>query len=103
MQVSIFSNVFSGTPQETSIEAIVRVVKCSDRLSELTSKVRTYLQSDAKKKADKVKKGALPVFIPAAQVMGGKGHDNIVALTGLCFIDIDKISQEEVAKLSSMA
>ena len=103
MQVSIFSNVFSGTPQETSLEAIVRVVKCSDRLSELTSKVRTYLQNDAKKKADKVKKGALPVFIPAAQVMGGKGHDNIVALTGLCFIDIDKISQEEVAKLRALA
>ena len=45
------------------------VVKCSDRLFELTSKVRTYLQSDAKKKADKVKKGAMPVFIPVAQVM----------------------------------
>ena len=103
MQVSIFSNVFSGTPQETSLEAIVRVVKCSDRLSELTSKVRTYLQSGAKKMADKVKKGTLPVFIPAAHVMGGKGHDNIVALTGLCFIDIDKISQEEIAKLRALA
>lgn len=103
MQVSIFSNVFSGTPQETSLETIVSAAKCSDRLSELTSKVRTYLQREAKKKADKVKKGALPVFIPAAQVMGGKGHDNIVALIGLCFIDIDKISQEEIAKLRVLA
>lgn len=36
-------------------------------------------------------------------MIGGKGHDNIVALTGLCFIDIDKISQEEVAKLRVLA
>lgn len=59
MQVSIFSNVFSGPPQETSIESIVSVVKSSGKLYELTSKVRVYLQSDEKKKADKVKKGAL--------------------------------------------
>ena len=59
MQVSIFSNVFSGPPLETSIESIVSVVKSSGKLYELTSKVRVYLQSDEKKKADKVKKGAL--------------------------------------------
>ena len=103
MQVSIFSNVFSGMPQETSLDAIVSVVKSSGKLYELTSKIRAYLQCDLKDKADKIKKGSIPAFMPAAQVMGGKGHNNIVALTGLCFIDIDKISQDEIAKLRVLA
>lgn len=66
MQVSIFSNVFSGTPQETSLDAIVSVVKSSGKLYELTSKIRAYLQCDSKDKADKIKKGYIPAFMPAA-------------------------------------
>lgn len=81
MQVNIFSNVFSSIPKETSLESIGCVVKSNYRLSELTLKIRAYLQCDSKDKADKIKKGSIPAFMPSVQVMGGKGHDNIIALT----------------------
>ena len=55
------------------------------------------------KKAVMIKKGSFPAFVPAAQLLGGKGHDNIVALTGLCFIDIDKISEEEILRVRETA
>lgn len=103
MQVSIFTNVYSGIPQESTLEDIIFSIKSSKRLKKSTSKVRKYLNEGLMEKAVMIKKGSLPAFVPAAQLLGGKGHDNIVSLTGLCFIDIDKISEEEIQRVREIA
>ena len=90
-------------PQETSLEDMIANIRSSSKLYKLTSKVREHLKSGFIDKATKIKKGSLPAFVPSAQVMGGKGHDNIIALTGLCFIDIDKITDEEIQRIKVIA
>ena len=56
MQVSVFTNVYSNMPQETSLEDLIATIRSSSKLYKLTTKVREHLKSGLIDKATKIKK-----------------------------------------------
>ena len=96
MDICIFKNLLTVKPQLTSLEKIVEIIKTSPLLKEYTLKAREYHATGAKKKINSIKKKELPAFAPAGLFFDGKGRINLIGLTGLCFIDIDHFSEEQV-------
>ena len=101
MDICIFKNLKTVKPQLTSLEKIVEIIKTSPLLKEYTLEARHYYATGEKKKLDSIKKNELPAYAPAGLFIDGKGKNNLIGLTGLCFIDIDDITEEQVD--SSMA
>lgn len=89
MEVSIIKNIHATKVQKTTLEKIVRITQTSYMLKSLTERARKHYKAGEKKKGDHIKKFLLPAFAPAGYLLDGKGRDNLVGLTGLCFIDID--------------
>lgn len=99
MRVSIFKNLVSAEPQETSLGQIFHIIKTSEKLREITEKARSFASSGDKESLKKIKKTKFPAFAPAAVLLGGKGREDLMTLTGLCFLDIDHLSEEQMAKV----
>lgn len=96
MDVCIFRNLLSAKPQRTSLEKIVQIIKTSRLLEIHTTKARLFYATGNKEKGDFRKKNLLPAFAPAGWLLDGKGRVNLVDLTGLCFLDIDKLEAEQL-------
>lgn len=96
MEVNIFRNLNSAKVYNTSLAKIVKMIRTSLLLQELTVKARNYYSNGSKRKGDHIKKHELPAFAPAAYLLGGKGRVNLISLTGICFIDIDHVGEEVV-------
>lgn len=96
MDVSIFKNLHSARPQQTSLEKIIEMIRTSHKLEEMTLEARAFYAAGEKEKGDVIKKTKLPAFAPCATLIDGKGRYNLIGLTGLCFIDIDKVDIEQV-------
>lgn len=96
MEVSIFKNLHAAKPQRTPLEKIVEMIKTSPLLQEFTMEARRLYATGEKEKGDSIKKNLLPAFAPAGYLLDGKGRDNLIGLTGLCFIDIDRMEEEQV-------
>ena len=89
MEVSILRSLHATKVQSTTLENIIRITQTSFMLKSLTERARKYYKAGAKGKGDRIKKLLLPAFAPAGYLLDGKGRNNLVGLTGLCFIDID--------------
>ena len=96
MEVTIFKNLLAGKPQRTPLEKIVEIIRTSSLLKEYTLKARRLYAAGEKKKGDSIKKNLLPAFAPAGYLLDGKSRDNLIGLTGLCFIDIDHLEEDQV-------
>lgn len=96
MDVSIFKNLHTAKPQKTPLEKIVRMIQTSPILREYTEEARRHYAEGEKDKGDSIKKCRLPAFAPAGYLLDGKGRNNLVGLTGLCFIDIDHVDEERL-------
>jgi len=96
MDVCIFSNLHAKKPQKTSLEKIVHIIQTSHHLEKLTFEARAHYAAGHKKNGDKIKKNELPAFAPCAYFLDGKSREDIIGLTGLCFLDIDKIAEDQV-------
>ena len=96
MQVSIFKSLTAAKPKWTSLEKIVEMIMTNPYLEQYTRAARKRYASGKKGKADTIKKTCLPAFAPCGYFADGKGREDLIGLTGLCFIDIDKISEEQV-------
>jgi hypothetical protein len=102
MRVSIFKNILCGVPQETSLEQIFHIIKSSEKLRELTEKARSYSSKGDRESLSKMKRNRFPAFAPAATMLGGKGRENLVTLTGICFFDIDHLSDKQMAEIENV-
>ena len=96
MEVSIFKNLRAAKPQRTTLEKIVQIIRTSPLLQEYTEEARRHYIAGEKEKGDTIKKSLLPAFAPAGYLLDGKGRDSLIGLTGLCFIDIDHMEDEQV-------
>jgi hypothetical protein len=96
MEVTIFKNLHAAKPQRTPLEKIVEMIKTSPLLKEYTLEARRLYAAGEKEKGDSIKKNLLPAFAPAGYLLDGKGRDNLIGLTGLCFIDIDHVDEDHV-------
>ena len=96
MKVSIFKNLQTAKPYETTLEKVVEMIMTSHLLAQYTETARNYYSKGKKGKGDNIKKNNLPAFAPCGNLLGGKGRNCLIGLTGLCFIDIDKVTTEQV-------
>lgn len=96
MEVNIIKHLHAGMPQRTSLEKVIQMIMTSPVLEELTDKARRLYADGKKEKGDNIKKNQIPSFFPAAYMLDGIGRQNLIGLTGLSFIDIDKIGEDQV-------
>lgn len=101
MEVNIVKHLHAWKPQRTSLEKVIQMIKTSQVLKDYTDVARLLYAEGKKEQGDFIKKNQIPAFFPAAYMLDGLGRESLIGLTGLCFIDIDKIEEEQVE--SSMA
>ena len=97
MEFSYFTRLTSRTPLTATMEKIVGRTRTSPAIIAQTNGARNWYQKGRKRKGDNIKI-QMPAFAPAAILDGGKTKDDVIDLTGLCFLDIDHISEEDAMK-----
>ena len=95
MTLSYFTRLTSQQPLEITLTKIVGKTKNPNNVQMNTLAARKWYAMGRKGKGDNIKKMHLPAFAPAAILEGGKSKDHVIDLTGLCFIDIDHISESD--------
>lgn len=96
MDLTIFRHLHSAKPQKTPLKKIVDMIRTSQLLEEYTQEARRYYAAGEKAQGDSIKKNLLPAFAPAGYLLDGKGRDNLIGLTGICFVDVDHVEGEEL-------
>ena len=98
MKLPIFSKITAKFPQETDLDEIVCAIRESKRISSFCEERRKLLAKGKKNQADNIKKTKIPAFCPGAFLFGGKGRNNVIGLTNLCFLETDHISEDSILK-----
>lgn len=98
MKLSYFTRLISRMPLEITLNQIVGKITKHDTVREDTLAARRWYSKGRKGKGDNIKKTKLPAFVPGAILDGGKKPEDIIDLTGLCFIDIDHITESDAAQ-----
>ena len=102
MRVGIFKSVKAAKLQETELDRIVYMMQFSQEICTRTQIYRQYLEWNEKwngkkknirRKLKEMKTTRFPAFAPCAIFYGGKGREDVVGLTDLCYLDIDKIDE----------
>ena len=94
MRVSISKNVVAAMPQETELDKIVYMMEFSQELCTRTQVYRQNLAWGHKKKVKNMKITRFPAFTPCAIMFEGKTRQDVVGLTDLCYLDIDRIKDD---------
>lgn len=82
-----------------SLQKIVNISRSAPDIVTYTKQAREWYAKGMTRKGDIIKFTQLPAFAPCAILEGGKSKNDVVDLTGICFIDIDHISEDQ-AKLT---
>ena len=98
MKLPIFSKITAKFPQETDLDEIVCAIRESKRIKTFCEERRKLLAKGKKNQADNIKKTKIPAFCPGAFLFDGKGRNNVVGLTNLCFLETDHISEDSILK-----
>lgn len=98
MKLPIFSKITAKFPQETDLDEIVCAIRESKRIKSFCEERRKLLAKGKKNQADNIKKTKIPAFCPGAFLFGGKGRNNVIGLTNLCFLETDHISEDSILK-----
>lgn len=96
MRLNIFENIMANKPKETEFVRMVGIMKTSEKLHKLCSQRQKLLASNNKTDADAIKKKRIPAFAPAAFMFDGKGRNNVIGLTGICFLESDHIDLAKI-------
>lgn len=97
MEFSYLRRLTSKIPTTATMEKIVGRTRTCPAIIEQTANARNWYQKGRKRKGDNIKI-QMPAFAPAAILDSGKSKDDVIDLTGLCFLDIDHISEEDAKK-----
>ena len=97
MEFSYFTKLTSRTPLTATMEKIVGRTRTCPAIIEQTANARNWYQKGRKRKGDNIKI-QMPAFAPAAILDSGKSKEDVIDLTGFCFLDIDHISEEDAKK-----
>lgn len=95
MTLSYFTRLISQHPLEITLTNIVSKTKNPNNVQQNTLAARKWYAKGYKEKGDNIKKAHLPAFAPAAILVDGKKKEHVIDLTGLCFIDIDYITESD--------
>lgn len=95
MTLSYFTRLTSQQPIEITLTKIVGKTKNPNNVQMNTLAARKWYAKGNKAKGDNIKKMHLPAFAPAAILVDGKKKDHVIDLTGICFIDIDHITESD--------
>lgn len=96
MRLNIFENITTKKPKETELVRMIGIMKTSKKLHKLCSKRQKLLASNNKAYADAIKKKRIPAFAPAAFMFDGKGRNNVIGLTGICFLESDHMDLTKI-------
>ena len=102
MRVSIFNNVVASEPQDTELYMIAYMMQTSEKLRSLCEQRRELLAKNNREEADRIKKKKIPAFCPGAFLFDGKGRDNVIGLTDLCFLETDHIDETLIANAKTI-
>ena len=83
-------------PKETELDDIVRIMRSSPKLRLLCEEYRMYKAKGNRQEMLKIKRKAIPAFVPSSLLFEGKGHRNIIGLTDLCYMDLDDLNEKEI-------
>ena len=97
MQLCVFKKVTIKMPSDVELDDIVNEMKASEGLRLRCEHINILLKKGKVKEAKELKQKTLPAFAPAALLYDGKGRGNVTGLTDLCFLDIDHITEEQIA------
>lgn len=95
MKLSYFKRLTSQQPLDITLTKIVGKTKNPNNVQMNTIAARKWYAKGNKDKGDNIKKMYLPAFAPAAILVDGKKKEHVIDLTGLCFIDIDHITESD--------
>lgn len=100
MRVNIVKSVKAGFLQETELGKIANIMQSSQKLCDLTQHYRQQLESAAGKAGKNALKEQkitqFPAFTPCAIFYNGRSRQDVIGLTGLCYLDIDHINEEKL-------
>ena len=88
-KVSWFKNVMDKSPEETTIEAIVKHIR-SDAYKQAVENIRKLQAEEKKKEADQLKR-KLPAFAPSGVFKGGHAKSQLDRYNGVLFLDFDHV------------
>ena len=86
MTVNIFENSHDKKPYTTSLEKVIEMIKTSPLLEDYTNTARSFLFSRQFDSYYLIKHTKFPAFAPAGILDGGKKKQNLIGLTGICFM-----------------
>lgn len=95
MELNYFRYLYTKRPGTMSLQKIVNISRSAPEIVSYTKQAREWYAKGKIGKGDVIKFTQLPAFAPGAVLDGGKSKNDVVDLTGICFIDIDHISEEQ--------
>lgn len=95
MELNYFRHLYTKRPGTMSLQKIVNISRSAPDIVSYTKEAREWYAKGKTGKGDIIKFTQLPAFAPGAILEGGKSKNDVVDLTGICFIDIDHISEEQ--------
>ena len=78
-----------------SLQKIVNISRTGPDIVAYTRKAREWYAKGKNEEGNVIKFTQLPAFAPGAILEGGKSKNDVVDLTGICFVDIDHISKKQ--------
>lgn len=90
--VSTYSSLLSTRPEPADLGAIFEQMRTADSLRSKTELHRNGLNQKQK----------MPIFVPSAQLVGGRKAEHIQQLTGLMYFDYDHLGDWEMQMLPQL-
>ena len=99
-QFSFFPRLTTNQPSGLiTLEEVHRLITTDATLKENTRKYRYFQSQGFDDDAAKIKRSRCPAFTPAVVLRGSRAYKNVERFTGYSLVDIDKRSEEEVARM----
>ena len=99
-QFSFFPKLTVNKPSGlVTLAEVYRLVTTDATLKDNTEKYRYFLSQGFKDDAGKIKRSQCTAFTPAVVFSGTRTYKNVALFTGYSLVDIDKQSEDEVARM----
>ena len=97
---SLFQSLTTNKPSGlVTLSEVYRRITTDTSLKENTEKFRYFQSQGFKDDAGKIKRNRCPAFTPAVVFNGTRTYKNVSLFTGYSLVDIDKQTEEEVARM----
>ena len=99
-QFSFFPKLTVNKPSGlVTLAEVYRLLTTDATLKDNTEKYRYFLSQGFKDDAGKIKRSQCTAFTPAVVFSGTRTYKNVALFTGYSLVDIDKQSEDEVARM----